>query len=82
MFLISPLKLFSFSSYFKFLSGLFGRVEKLLNQKDKIYFKIYDVKTWETNNCNTHIAQYKSNQTIKFGQLIGYNRRNSFLEKS
>ena len=24
----------------------------------KINFKIYDVTTWETNNCNTHIAQY------------------------
>ena len=26
--------------------------------KYKINFKIYDVTTRETNNCNIHIAQY------------------------
>ena len=48
-------------------------------------FKIYDVTTWLTNNCNTYIAQYsrsKSNQAMKFGQLIEYIKRNSFLQKS
>ena len=38
-----------------------------------------------SNNYNTRIAQYpksKGNQTIKFGQLIEYNIRNMFLEKS
>ena len=39
---------------FKFLSWPFGR----LDLKDKVNFKIYDVTTWLTNNCNTHIAQY------------------------
>ena len=24
----------------------------------KVNFKIYDVTSWETNNYNTHIAQY------------------------
>ena len=43
---------------FKFLLWLFEHVEKRLNNKDKIYFKIYDVGTWFTNNCNTHIDQY------------------------
>ena len=46
---------------------------------------MYDVITWETSNCNTHIAQYlkkKSNETMKFGQFIEYNTRNVFLEKS
>ena len=35
--------------------------------------------------CNTHvtnISRSKGNQTIKFGQLIEYNMRNIFLEKS
>ena len=32
---------------FKFLSSLFGQVRN-----------IYDVKTWLTNNWNTHMAQY------------------------
>ena len=27
------------------------------NQKDKVDFKSYDVTTWLTNNCNTHISQ-------------------------
>ena len=43
---------------FRLLSRLFGRIEKQLDQKDKINFKIYDVTAWLTNNCNTHIEQY------------------------
>ena len=38
----------------------------------------------EANNYNTHIAQYlkKGNQAMNFGQLIEYNTKNTFLEKS
>ena len=39
----------------------------------------------ETNNYNTriaHISRSNGNQTMKFGQLIEYNTRNIFLEKS
>ena len=43
---------------FKFLSRLFGHVQKWLDQKDKVSFEIYDVTFWLTDNCNTHIAQY------------------------
>ena len=43
---------------FEFLSGLFGHVEKRLDQKNKVNFKIYDVTTWGRNNCNAHIAQH------------------------
>ena len=50
--------LFSFSRYFKFLSWLFGHVEKQLDQKDKVNFKIYEFTAWLTNKCNTHITQY------------------------
>ena len=42
----------------KFLSGLFGHVEKRLDQKDQADFEIYGVTTVETNNCIAHIAQY------------------------
>ena len=48
-------------------------------------FKIYDIKNWARNNCNTHIAQIsrsKSNQTMKSGQSVEYNTRNIFIEKS
>ena len=31
---------------------------KRLDWKDKVNFKIHDVTTWFTNNCNTHIGQY------------------------
>ena len=51
---------------FKFLYWPFGHIEKQLDQKDKVNFKIHDV----TNNYNTHIAQYlqsKGIKTIKFG---------------
>ena len=71
---------------FKFLSWLFGRVEKWLNQKDKVRFKIYDNTTWLTSNCNKqilpNISKSKGNQTVKFGELKQYNMRNIFLEKS
>ena len=51
--------------------------------KNKVNFKIYDVTTWETNNCNTqlpYISESKGDQTIKYGQLIEYNMRNIFFE--
>ena len=34
------------------------QVEKWLDKKYKVSFKIYDITTWEANNCNTHIARY------------------------
>ena len=37
---------------FKFLSSLFGHVEKRLDQNDKGNFKIYGATSCETNNCN------------------------------
>ena len=43
---------------FKFLSDFFSHIEKLLDKKIKVNFKIYDVINWEINNWNTHIAQY------------------------
>ena len=51
----------------------------------KVNFKIYDILTWKVNDYNTHIDQYlrsKGTQTMKFGQLLEYNMRNIFLEKS
>ena len=70
---------------FEFLSARFGQVERRLGQKYKVSFKIDDDRAWETINCNTHIAQYsrsKGKQAMKFCQLIEYNMRNIFLEKS
>ena len=44
-----------------------------------VNFKIHDLTTWLSNNCNTHIANIsrsKGNQAIKFDQLLEYNRMN------
>ena len=62
----------------------FGHAEKRLDEKG--YFK----NSWHRNLGNkqfqTHalpnILTSKGNQTMKFGQLIEYNMRNVFLEKS
>ena len=45
----------------KFLSWLFGHVEKRLDEKDKVNFEIDEVTAWLANNYNTHIAQYLPN---------------------
>ena len=43
---------------FKILSWLLGHVEKSLDLKDGVNFKIYDVTTWLTKHGDTHIGQY------------------------
>ena len=78
------LKVFLVVKIFNFLSWLFDHVKKRLDEKDNVNFKIHDVTTWLTNNCNaqlTNISRSKDKQTMKFGQLIEYNMRNIFLEK-
>ena len=40
----------------KFLSWIFGHVEKRIDLKYNVNFRIDDVITWLTNNCNAHIA--------------------------
>ena len=79
------LKSLSVFKIFKFLSWLFRHVEKWLDWKYKFNFLSYDVTKREANKCKTHIVQYltkKSNQKMKFGQLMEYNMRYIFLEKS
>ena len=46
---------------FKFLSWNFVHVEKQLDKKDEVNFKISDITTWETNNYNPHIVEYPKN---------------------
>ena len=41
----------------KFLFWLFVYVEKRLDKKAKVNFKIYGGTDWTTNNYNTHIVQ-------------------------
>ena len=42
----------------KFCPDFLGNDVKWLENIVKTNFKIYDVINWETNNHNTHIAQY------------------------
>ena len=56
--LILPWKVLFVLKIFKFLSWLLGHVEKRFDYKGKVNFQVYDATTRETNNCNTHIAQY------------------------
>ena len=58
MLFIPSWKLFSFSTYLSFSHDFLVLLEKRLDLKDKVNFKIHDVTTWLTNNYNTHIAQY------------------------
>ena len=66
---------------FTFLSWLFGYAEKRLDKKAMVNLKIYDVKDWAINNCNTYIpniSRSKGNQAMKIGQLIKYSVINIF----
>ena len=68
-----------------FLFWLFGHVAKRFHQKDKVNFKFCDVTASSTKSVIhilLSILRKKGNQTMKFGQLIQYNMRNTFLEKS
>ena len=64
---ISSEKRLLFLRYLYFWTDFFGNVGKRLEKEAKIDFKIYDVKDWETNNCNTHFAKYlkKSRQRVR-----------------
>ena len=65
----SPLKMMKNAFYFtskalfvlkifKFLPWFLGHVAKRLDKENKVNFKLYDVTSWFTNNCNTNIARY------------------------
>ena len=49
--------LFLFLRYFNFCSDFFGHVEKRLDEKANINFKISDVIGWKKNDYNAHTTQ-------------------------
>ena len=67
---------------FKFLYSRFGNVEKRLDWKDQVNFRIYDVRTWLpiVIHILINISSSKANQAMKFVQLIEYNLRNIFVK--
>ena len=77
--------LFLHFKYLHFCPDFFGHVGKRLEKKAKVNFKIYDVANCTTNNYSPHIVQYLRKHRkpeMKFRQLIEYNMRNIFIEKS
>ena len=59
---------------FTFLSRFFDYIEKRVDKKATVNFKIYDVTGWATNNYNTQLASIsrnKRNQT----QIWSINKR-------
>ena len=78
--LYSRQKVFSFSRYlsfcFEFFNGLIRKIRLISNF-------MASHPEWKTIviHIMTIIWRIKGNQTITFGQLIGYNLRNIFLEK-
>ena len=85
MLFISPQNLVSFSRYLSFCLDFLVMYKNSLIRKMRLISKFISSQTWLANNCNTHVAQYlrgKGNQTMTFGQLIEFNMRNIFVEKS
>ena len=64
------------------LKRLFGHVGKWLDKRTKDNFKVYDATDWKTIHKLSNISRSNGNQATKFGQLIKYNMRNIFLQKS
>ena len=62
--------------------GFFGHVGKRLDKKAKVNFKIYNTtgKQVISKQILPSISRRKSNQTMKFGQVMEYNIQNIFLE--
>ena len=64
---------------------LFGRIKKPLDLKDQVSFQIYDAKLGKQTiaiQVLPNISRSKGDQRKRFGQLIEYNMRTIFLEKS
>ena len=60
---------------FTFLSSLFGiNIEKRLDKKAMVDYKVYDVTYRTTNNCNTHITQYLKKQRQSCNEVWSVNK--------
>ena len=56
--------------------------KKGLGKKSKVKLRIYVLINWEKLLQYIYCPERKDNHTAKFGQLIEYKMRNTFLEKS
>ena len=74
-----------FVKIFQFSSWLFGHLGNRLDEKAKVNSKFTTSQTSKqkiTIHLLPDISRSKGNQAMKFGQLIRYNVRNIFLQKS
>ena len=79
------LKAHSFQRYLQICPDLFVYLEKRLDIKLWLISKFMTSQTGQqaiTIHTLPNISRRKDNHTMKFGQLIEYNMRNIFLEKS
>ena len=80
---ISSYNLFSFLRYLHCCPDIFGCTGKRLDKKAKVSLKIYDVTNWNKSMYKLpDISKHEGNQTIKYRQLIEYDVKNIFLQKS
>ena len=82
MLFISSEKLFLFSRFLNFCLNFLGMQKELLDQKDKVNLKIMTSQPGQqriTTHIVLNISRINGNQTMKFGQLIEYPKRNIFL---
>ena len=85
MLFISPQKLFSFSRYLSFCLNFLDMYQNGLIQKIRLISNFMTSQTGKQTiviHILPNISRSKGKQTMKFGQLIECNIRNTFLEKS
>ena len=70
---------------FRFLSWIFGHIKEWLDWKDQVSFTGHDPQSKKQTTPKDILcinSRRKSNHTMKFGQLIEYNMKINFPEKS
>ena len=85
MLFISPKKLFLFLRYLSFCLDFLFMYQNSLIKKIRLTSNFLTSQPREQTiviYILPNISRSKGNQTMKFGQLIEYNMRNIFLEKS
>ena len=85
MLFISPSKLFSFSRYLNFCLDFMVKQKNGLLRKIRLISKITTPKRGKQTiaiHILFNISRCKEKQGMKFGQLVAYNIKNIFLEKS
>ena len=82
---ISPLKLFSFSRYLSFVMTFWSCRKKIFITKIKLISKSMTSQPGQQTiaiHILLNISRSKSNQVMKFWQLLEYNMRDIFLQIS